>query len=67
MLAHKYHCTLFISIHADGFSDPSVYGASVFSLSLNGATTSLEKYIEKTENNSKYNYSELIFFKKTKN
>lgn len=62
-LAHKHNCTLFVSIHADGFTEPSVCGASVFSLSLNGALTTLEKYIEKTENGSNNDYSELIFSK----
>lgn len=62
-LAHNHNCTLFVSIHADGFTDPSVCGASVFSLSLKGATTTLEKYIEKTENSSNHDYDELIYSK----
>lgn len=62
-LAHSNNCTLFVSIHADGFTDPSVHGASVFSLSLKGATTTLERYIEKTENSLGSNYETLIFSK----
>lgn len=37
-IARSNDCSLFASIHADGFTDPSICGASVFSLSLKGAT-----------------------------
>nr|ELR5114614.1 N-acetylmuramoyl-L-alanine amidase [Providencia stuartii] len=65
-MEHKHNYTLFVSIHADGFTDPSVYGTSVFYLSLKGTVTTLEKYIEKTENELNNNYNELIFQKKFK-
>nr|VUD27820.1 N-acetylmuramoyl-L-alanine amidase [Salmonella sp. NCTC 7297] len=36
-IAHKHGADLFMSIHADGFTNPKAAGASVFALSNRGA------------------------------
>ena len=38
-IAHKHGADLFMSIHADGFTNPSAAGASVFALSNRGASS----------------------------
>ena len=40
-IAHVHRANLFMSIHADGFTSPSAYGASVYALSTRGASTAL--------------------------
>jgi N-acetylmuramoyl-L-alanine amidase len=49
-LAHKHRADLFISIHADGFSNESVSGASVFALSAHGAGSAMARYLSQSEN-----------------
>lgn len=48
--ARKQHADLFVSIHADAFSDRSAHGSSVFALSTKGATSTAAKYLAKTQN-----------------
>ena len=49
-LAHKHGADLFMSIHADGFTQPSASGASVFALSNRGASSAMAKYLSDREN-----------------
>jgi len=44
-IAHKHGADLFMSIHADGFTNPSAAGASVFALSNRGASSAMAKYL----------------------
>lgn len=48
----KNHADVFISIHADAFTDPSASGASVFALSSRGATSARARYLAKIANES---------------
>ncbi len=50
--ARKKSSDLFLSIHADGFSDQSCKGASVYILSRHGATTEAARWIAARENYS---------------
>jgi N-acetylmuramoyl-L-alanine amidase len=43
---------LFISIHADSFTNPAAKGSSVFALSQRGATSAGARYLAKKENQS---------------
>ena len=49
-IAHQHQADLFISIHADGFTNPSASGASVFALSNRGASSAMARYLSKREN-----------------
>ncbi|MGL5698034.1 MAG: N-acetylmuramoyl-L-alanine amidase AmiA, partial [Kluyvera sp.] len=49
-IAHKHGADLFMSIHADGFTNPSAAGASVFALSNRGASSAMAKYLSEREN-----------------
>lgn len=49
-IAHKHGAELFMSIHADGFTNPSAAGASVFALSNRGASSAMAKYLSEREN-----------------
>jgi len=49
-IAHKHGASLFMSIHADGFTNPSAAGASVFALSNRGASSAMAKYLSDKEN-----------------
>lgn len=40
-IAHQHGADLFMSIHADGFTNPSAAGASVFALSNRGASSAM--------------------------
>ena len=46
------HADVFISIHADAFTDPRAHGASVFALSNRGATSARAAYVAKMANES---------------
>lgn len=48
--ARKAKADLFLSIHADAFLNPSANGASVYALSLNGATSEAAAWLAKSEN-----------------
>jgi len=51
-LARENKADLFISLHADGFTDPRVRGASVWTLSNKGANTEMGKWLEQREKSS---------------
>lgn len=53
-LAQKNKADLFVSIHADSYSDEQSSGASVYALSRHGATTEAARWLARREN-----YSEL--------
>jgi N-acetylmuramoyl-L-alanine amidase len=48
--AQKVQADLFISIHADAFSEPTARGASVFALSEKGASSAAARYMAEKEN-----------------
>jgi N-acetylmuramoyl-L-alanine amidase len=48
--ARKVQADLFISIHADAFTNPQANGASVFALSQRGASSSAARYLANKEN-----------------
>lgn len=48
--ARSLHADLFISIHADAFTNRSVKGSTVFALSTKGASSSAASYLAKTQN-----------------
>jgi N-acetylmuramoyl-L-alanine amidase len=50
--ARNMKADLFISIHADSFTEPSAYGASVFALSRKGATSEMARFLAQRENDS---------------
>ena len=49
-IARENKADLFISIHADGFKDRRVKGASVFAWSQKGATSQMARWLEAREN-----------------
>ncbi|BDH44972.1 N-acetylmuramoyl-L-alanine amidase [Salmonella enterica subsp. enterica serovar Choleraesuis] len=49
-IAHQHGADLFMSIHADGFTNPSAAGSSVFALSNRGASSAMAKYLSDKEN-----------------
>ncbi|RMF17002.1 MAG: AMIN domain-containing protein [Gammaproteobacteria bacterium] len=51
-LARERGADLFVSIHADAFTDPRAAGASVFTLSRRGASSSMARFLAETENQS---------------
>ncbi|TCL04465.1 N-acetylmuramoyl-L-alanine amidase AmiC [Sodalis ligni] len=48
--ARKLRADLFVSIHADAFTDRSARGASVFALSTKGATSAAARFLAQTQN-----------------
>jgi len=50
--AREAEADLFISLHADSFHSPNVKGASVYALSLSGASSEAARWIAKKENAS---------------
>jgi N-acetylmuramoyl-L-alanine amidase len=50
--ARKLQADLFVSIHADAFTNPAARGSSVFALSERGATSASARYLAKKENES---------------
>ena len=50
--ARALKADLFVSIHADAFTKPSANGASVYALSLRGATSATAQYLADSENAS---------------
>lgn len=50
--ARKHQADLFVSLHADAFKSPRVEGASVYALSLNGASSEAARWIAAKENSS---------------
>lgn len=51
-IARKHNADLFVSIHADAFTKPSAFGASVFALSAGGATSETARLLADRENRS---------------
>ena len=51
-LAQKHKADLFVSIHADAFTDDRVRGSSVYTLSQKGATSKAAKWLAERENSS---------------
>lgn len=49
-MAHDHQADLFVSVHAEGFTSPKVHGASVFALSIGGATSAMAQYLSESEN-----------------
>lgn len=50
--ARNMQADLFVSIHADAFTNPAAKGSSVFALSERGATSAGARYLAKKENES---------------
>ena len=50
--ARKLKADIFVSIHADAFTNPDAKGSSVFALSESGATSASAKYLANKENES---------------
>jgi N-acetylmuramoyl-L-alanine amidase len=50
--ARQAEADIFISLHADSFHKPNVKGASVYALSLRGASSEAARWIAKKENSS---------------
>ena len=50
--ARKNKADLFVSLHANAFKSPKVEGASVYALSLNGASSEAARLIAEKENSS---------------
>ena len=48
--ARDARADLFVSIHADAFKNPAARGASVFALSVSGATSETARYLAEREN-----------------
>ncbi len=48
--ARKAKADLFVSIHANAFGDPGVHGASVYALSMSGATSEHARWLAEREN-----------------
>lgn len=51
-IARHYHADLFISIHADAFSNTKARGSSVYALSQRGATSEAAHWLARNENAS---------------
>ncbi|WP_337236001.1 N-acetylmuramoyl-L-alanine amidase, partial [Vibrio cholerae] len=50
--ARKMQADLFVSIHADAFTNRAARGSSVFALSKTGATSNTARYLAQTQNES---------------
>jgi len=50
--ARAQRADLFISIHADAFTNPQAHGASVYALSVNGASSEAASFLAERENNA---------------
>ena len=50
--ARALEADLFVSIHADAFREKSAQGASVYALSMRGATSTTAQYLADTENSA---------------
>jgi N-acetylmuramoyl-L-alanine amidase len=51
-LAHDAQADLFVSIHADAFKRKEARGASVYALSISGATSTAARYLAQRENSA---------------
>lgn len=50
--AHAAHADMFISVHADSIADRSIGGASVYVLSVNGASSEAARWLAERENSA---------------
>ncbi|MCS4533403.1 N-acetylmuramoyl-L-alanine amidase [Neisseria montereyensis] len=50
--ARQLKADVFVSIHADSFTNPSARGTGVYALSTRGATSSAAKFLAQTQNNA---------------
>ena len=50
--ARRQKADVFISIHADAFTNPSARGTGVYALSTKGATSSAARFLAQTQNNA---------------
>jgi N-acetylmuramoyl-L-alanine amidase len=48
----KYNADIFLSIHADAFTDPRAHGSSIYALSRKGASSATAGYLADKENKS---------------
>lgn len=51
-IARNFHGDIFLSIHADAYMDNYAQGASIYALSLRGATSEAARFLAKKENES---------------
>ena len=51
-VAREHRADMFVSIHADAFSDPRVQGSSVYILSHNGASSEAARWLAEQENSA---------------
>lgn len=51
-IARKHQADYFVSLHADSYKSPRVEGASVYALSINGASSEAARWMAKKENES---------------
>jgi N-acetylmuramoyl-L-alanine amidase len=51
-IAHQHRANLFVSIHADGYTDSTASGASVYALSNQGASSAMADYMSQNENDA---------------
>ncbi len=51
-IARRYKADMFVAIHADAYRNHSANGASVYALSLRGATSEAARWLAKRENQS---------------
>ena len=51
-LARQHKADLFVSIHADAFTNPQAHGSSVYALSSSGASSTTAKFLAEKENES---------------
>jgi len=52
LIAHRRHADLFVSIHADAAPVPSARGASVYVLSQHGASSTMARWLARSENSA---------------
>jgi N-acetylmuramoyl-L-alanine amidase len=50
--ARRVQADLFVSIHADAFTEPTAHGASVFALSQSGASSAAARWLANKENSA---------------
>lgn len=51
-LARKAQADLFVSVHADAFTNPQANGGSIYALSTRGATSTMAAFLANSENNA---------------
>lgn len=51
-IARKHRADLFVSVHADAFTNPKANGSSVYALSKRGATSAAARFLANAENSA---------------